>query len=229
MALSSMLSLILVLFIIGFNITFTTEIDTFTTEDPMFAFEVIEVNKHKNETNSEPNKKAQLYFDNNLDVKSIIPKEFRDMNKFGDININVYEFPEDNSMKPCKYKYKCINCFKINYNVSIFKCKQLKLNKFADDAVSKISKILRESARREIAKAPPPYDLDDSDNLFKNYMKAYNKHIPKNKASYMRHYLRFVKTLWEINENNKNKKNPPMTLNDEADVLKEAHEYHFTF
>lgn len=103
------------------------------------------------------------------------------------------------------------------------------IHKFSDDAVSKISKILRESARREIAKARPIYNLDDSDNLFKNYMKVHKKHIPKNKASYTRHYLRFVKTLWEINQNNINVTNPVMTLDDQADVLEEPNEYYFTF
>lgn len=60
-------------------------------------------------------------------------------------------------------------------------------------------------------------------------MKEHNKHIPKNKASYTRHYLRFVKTLWEINENNKNRKNPPMILDDQADIVKEPLEFYFTF
>lgn len=89
--------------------------------------------------------------------------------------------------------------------------------------------MLRESARREIAKKSPIYNLDDSDKLFKKYMKEHNKSIPKNKASYMRHYLRFVKTLWEINQNNKNRKKPPMILGNDADVLVEPNEYYYTF
>lgn len=60
-------------------------------------------------------------------------------------------------------------------------------------------------------------------------MKEHKNHIPKNEASYMRHYLRFVKTLWEINQNNMNKKKHPMTLDNAADVLKEPHKYYFTF
>lgn len=60
-------------------------------------------------------------------------------------------------------------------------------------------------------------------------MKQHKKPIPKNKVSYMRHYLRFVKTLWEVNQNNMNKKNQPMTLGNAADVVKEPHEYYFTF
>lgn len=102
------------------------------------------------------------------------------------------------------------------------------IHKFADDAVSKISKILQESARRD-TKTPTIYNLDDADNLFKNFMREHKKHIPKNKASYARHYLRFVKTLWEINQNNMNKTNPLMTLDVNADVLKEPLEYTFTF
>lgn len=59
-------------------------------------------------------------------------------------------------------------------------------------------------------------------------MKEHKKIIPKNKASYTRHYLRFVKTLWEVNQNNMNKKKKPMTLGNDADILKEPHEYYFT-
>lgn len=59
-------------------------------------------------------------------------------------------------------------------------------------------------------------------------MADHNKVIPKNKESYMRHYLRFVKTLWEINENNKKGKKSPKTLDDLADIVKEPLEFYFT-
>lgn len=102
-----MLSFILVLCIIGFNVK---KINTFTTENAMYSFEIQEQKKYKYHADDEPNTKT-LSLENNLDL---IPKQFRDINKFGDININVYEFPDDISMKPCKYRDKYSNCFKFN-------------------------------------------------------------------------------------------------------------------
>lgn len=96
-----MLSFILLMCIISFNVK---KIDTFTTEGTTYAFEILEG----------ANEKAKLQFENNLDLRSIIPKQFQDINKFRDININVYEFPEGISIKPCKYPDKYVNYFKFN-------------------------------------------------------------------------------------------------------------------
>lgn len=105
MSISSMLSFILVVCIIAFNFK---KIDTHTTEDAMYAFEIIQEKKYKN-VNNEANKESNLRFVNNLDLKTLIPKQIVDFNKFSDININVFEIPEDKSMKPCKYGKKCFN------------------------------------------------------------------------------------------------------------------------
>lgn len=101
-----MLSFALVMCIIGLSVK---EIDTFTTEEAMYAYEIFEEKKIKNDVNSQISKKAKLNFENNLDLMSMIPKQYQDINKFGDININVYEVPQDVSMKPCKYRNKCFN------------------------------------------------------------------------------------------------------------------------
>lgn len=113
-AISSMVSLIIVVCIIGFNVK---KIDTFTTEDATYAFEIEEKN-YKNHVIKEVNEKAKLHFENSLDLMSIISKQLLDVNKFSDININVYELPLDVSVKPCKYRYIYIKCFsKLKFNV----------------------------------------------------------------------------------------------------------------
>lgn len=98
-----MLSLIGVVCILGFNIN---KVDTFTAEDATFAFEIFDDNEYKNNGSNE---KSKLRFENNLDIGALIPKQLHNINEFKNININVYEFPEDISMKPCKYRDKYLN------------------------------------------------------------------------------------------------------------------------
>lgn len=102
-----MLSFVLFMCIIGLNVK---NIDTVTTEEAMYAYEIFQEKFFKSNVNSKISNKAKLNFENNLDLMSIIPKQYQDINKFGDININVYEVPQDVSMKPCKYRNKCFNC-----------------------------------------------------------------------------------------------------------------------
>lgn len=106
MIMESMLSLILVVCIMNFNVK---KIYTFTTEDAMYVFEVINKEKYKNHIYSPGNEKEKLHFDNNLGVMFIILKQFLDINKLGESNINIYKLPRDVSMKPRKYRNKRFN------------------------------------------------------------------------------------------------------------------------
>lgn len=95
-----MLSFILVVCIIGFNIK---KIYTFPTEDALYAFEIVDERKYRNNENNEANKETKIHFTNNLDLMSLLPQQLLDINKIADVNVNIFEFPADISMKPCKY------------------------------------------------------------------------------------------------------------------------------
>lgn len=106
MIMKSMLSLIMVVCIMNFNVK---KIYTFTAEDSMYVFEVIDKEKYKNHIYNQENEKEPLHFENNLGVMFIIPKQFLDINKLEESNINIYELPRDVSMKPRKYRNKRFN------------------------------------------------------------------------------------------------------------------------
>lgn len=70
------------------------------------------------------------------------------------------------------------------------------------------------------------YDLDNAAELYNDYMKKYGKKNHTKKLEYTKHFYRFVKTLVEINKNNiHGDKN--MTLDKNADVIKEPDEYFY--
>ncbi|XP_030020528.1 uncharacterized protein LOC115440390 [Manduca sexta] len=70
------------------------------------------------------------------------------------------------------------------------------------------------------------YDLDKAEDLYDNYMEKYKKNYTK-KYDRLVHYYRFVKTLVEINKARFDG-NFSVTLDENADVLKEPNEYFYT-
>ncbi|CAF4870080.1 unnamed protein product [Pieris macdunnoughi] len=79
-------------------------------------------------------------------------------------------------------------------------------------------------ARNKEIKKSELYDLDQAEELYKDYMKKYNKKNATKKFDRQLKYYRFIKTLVELN-NNYLKGNSDVALDDKADVLKEPNEY----
>lgn len=67
------------------------------------------------------------------------------------------------------------------------------------------------------------YDLEDAENLYKDYTNKFNKKNYTSKHDRLVHYYRFVKTLAEINKSRF--EGVKVKLNENADILKEPDEY----
>ncbi|CAG9584712.1 unnamed protein product [Danaus chrysippus] len=90
---------------------------------------------------------------------------------------------------------------------------------------SKDAEYLGRQREREL-KVSQMYDLDNAPELYNDFMKKYGKKNHTKKLEYTKHFYRFVKTLVEINKNNiHGDKN--MTLDKNADVIKEPDEYFY--
>ncbi|CAG4983063.1 unnamed protein product [Colias eurytheme] len=80
--------------------------------------------------------------------------------------------------------------------------------------------------RNKEVNASELYDLDNAQELYKQYIKKYNKTNYKKKYNQQIHYYRFVKTLVELN-NNYFKDSGNVTLDENADVIREPNEYFY--
>ncbi|VVD02416.1 unnamed protein product [Leptidea sinapis] len=70
------------------------------------------------------------------------------------------------------------------------------------------------------------FDLDKAPQLYQNFMKKYNKKNATKKLDRRIHYLRFVKTLVEINKNHfQSSKSKELDAN--ADIVQSPFEYFY--
>lgn len=65
----------------------------------------------------------------------------------------------------------------------------------------------------------PLYDLTNAEALFEQHMKKYNKTLTKSRTERTKHYLRFVKTLAEINKKNFEGQGDVWTVQENADEV----------
>jgi hypothetical protein len=70
------------------------------------------------------------------------------------------------------------------------------------------------------------YDLDDAENLYKQYVKAFKKKNFTKTYDQTVHYYKFVKSLVEVNRNHyKGKKN--QKIDEDADVVNRPNDYFY--
>lgn len=84
---------------------------------------------------------------------------------------------------------------------------------------------LGRSKNKEI-KTSQLYDLDNAEELYKDYMMKYKKRNSTKKFDRQVHFYRFIKTLVELN-NKHIQGDDVVELDNNADVLKEPNEYYW--
>lgn len=68
------------------------------------------------------------------------------------------------------------------------------------------------------------YDLDNADNIYKNYMKVFKKKNATRSYDQIVHYYRFLKTLVELNKQHY-KGDETRQLDEKSDVVNKPFEY----